>query len=48
MEEYSSNVIPTMENEGHLRAFNSVSIENTIQFGYMPSQILISQKYINS
>ena len=48
MEEYSSNVIPTRENEGHLRAFNTASIENTMHFGYMSSQVLISPRYISS
>ena len=48
MEEYNENVIPTMENERHLRAFNSASIKNTIQFGYIPSQVLISARYISS
>ena len=48
MEEYSSNVIPTPENERHMRAFNSASIENTMQFGYMSSQVLISPRYIDT
>ena len=48
MKEYNEDVILTMKNEGHLRAFNSTSIENTMQFGYMPSQILISPRYISS